>query len=485
MGRADSISFPHDEAGVVEVVRAIGAAGGAITTQGARTGIVGGAAPNGGHVLNLSRMKAIGNVLRDERTGEAYIIAQPGALLSEVREVVEKEGLIFPPDPTETTCSIGGMAACNASGAMSFFYGPTRNWVRALRVVLADGSVLSIRRGTNFAEGRSFRLVTEGGRVIEGALPSYSLPKVKSAAGYYAADNMDMIDLFIGMEGTLGIITEVELRLIPKPPAVAGLTIFPSDEESAIKMVRAVRGEAVDGLPSMTVKPVAIEFFNHDALDLLRRMKASNDAFAEIPSIGPHFHTAVYIEFHAESGEGIEEAMEPVMEAMVALDISDEDAWFADIERELAPIKAFRHAVPEAVNLLIDERRRSCPTLTKLSTDMSVTDSELESALRMYNEGLAESGLESVIFGHIGDNHVHVNILPNSIEDYEKGKALYLSWARRVVAMGGSISAEHGIGKIKAPMLELMYGEQGVSEMRSLKRLFDPEMMLNPGDLFG
>ncbi len=94
------------------------------------------------------------------------------------------------------------------------------------------------------------------------------------------------------------------------------------------------------------------------------------------------------------------------------------------------------------------------------------------------------AGLESVIFGHIANNHLHVNILPNSLEEYERGKALYLCWAEEIVARGGSISAEHGIGKLKVPFLQLMYGEQGVEQMRQLKGLFDPQLMLNPGNLF-
>ena len=140
--------------------------------------------------------------------------------------------------------------------------------------------------------------------------------------------------------------------------------------------------------------------------------------------------------------------------------------------------------MPEAVNLLIDERKRSNAELTKLGTDMSVPDEHLEAVIAMYNAGLRENGLESVIFGHIGNNHVHVNILPNSIEEYDRGKSLYLTWARQIVELGGSVSAEHGIGKIKVAFLKLMYGEEGIAQMRALKRLFDPEMALNVGNLF-
>ena len=467
-GTADSISFPSSEAEVIEIVKAVRAQGGTITVQGARTGIVAGAVPQGGHILNLSRMNRIGEV-----TGGS-ITVQPGAILDNIRESIECSGLFFPPDPTESTASIGGMVACNASGALTYHYGPTRNWVQAVRMVLSDGDVIALRKGQCMAQGRSFSLTTEGGRNISGDLPAYVLPNVKSAAGYYVADDMDMLDLLIGMEGTLGIITEIELKLIPKPGAINGLTVFLPDEQSALKLVRILREQ---------FSPVAIEFFNHDALDLLRRMKSESSAFEKIPAVKPEYHTAVYTEFHAASDEEIEDPIMMMMESIMELGGSDEDTWYATNDRELEPLKAFRHATPKAVNLLIDQRKRDCPDLTKLGTDMSVPDANLEDVIAMYDGDLTANDLESVMFGHIGNDHLHVNIVPRSLVEYDRGKELYLDWAKHIVGWGGSVSAEHGIGKIKVPFLRLMYGDAAVSEMRALRLLFDPEETLNPGVL--
>lgn len=478
IGTADVISFPTTEAEVVQIVKQARDRGLPITIQGARTGIVAGAVPEGGLILNLSRMNHIGEAT------ESRLIVQPGALLSEMREAIEPKGLLFPPDPTETSASIGGMAACNASGAVSFHYGPTRNWVDSIRVVLSDGDVLTIRRGEYTAQGRAFSLQSEGGRTIEGTLPGYVMPDVKSAAGYYAADDMDLIDLLIGSEGTLGIITEIALRLISRPAAIHGLTVFVPSEEALITLVRIARGESVEGFNSPSMRPAAMEFFNSDALDLLRKAKATNPAFESIPVLKENYHTALYLEYHADNGDEIEEAVMELMEAIIELGGSDDDTWFATTEREMEPIKAFRHATPEAVNLLIGERKRECPDLTKLGTDMSVPDSQLSAAMAMYNAGLSENGLQSVIFGHIGNNHVHVNILPHDMDEYAKGKELYMSWAQEIVKMGGSVSAEHGIGKLKVPFLRMMYDEKAIDEMRALKRLFDPDGALEPGVMF-
>ena len=457
-GRADGIVFAKSEADVQAALRVAAEKSWPITVQGARTGISAGAVPEGGLLLNLSRMKRVGEVA-DKR-----IIVQPGALLTEIQEAVKAQNLFFPPDPTETSASIGGMLACNASGAQSFHYGSTRNWVHALRVVLADGDVLHIKRGMK-ADGLSFKLRTESGREISGELPSLNMPNVKSAAGYFIQPDMDLVDLFIGMEGTLGIITEAELTLIEIPPVRQALCAFFPNEEAALQFVRFLREN---------LKPVAIEFFDHNALDLLR------NADMELPEIPEHLHTAIYFEFHHDADEDIMTAAEQMME----LGAGEDDCWIADTPREMDVHKTFRHATPEAVNLLIDQRKKEHPGLTKLGTDMSVPDDCLENVMQLYRADLAAAGLEHVIFGHIGNNHVHVNILPRDMDELAQGKALYLEWAEKVVAMGGSVSAEHGIGKLKVPMLGKMFGPDGIAAMREVKKIFDPEEHLNPGTLF-
>ena len=471
-GSAAAIDFAKSEADVRAALEAARQKGWPITLQGARTGITGGAVPEGGLILNLSRMKQIGRV-----TGNR-IIVQQGALLSEIQNTVEAHGFFFPPDPTETSASIGGMLACNASGAQSFHYGPTRNWIQALRIVLADGDTLRLERGTT-ARGLSFDLITESGRKISGKLPNLNLPTVKSAAGYFVQPDMDLVDLFIGMEGTLGIITEAQLQLRPIPPFRQALCTFLPDEKSALRFARFLRTQ--DALPS---PPVSIEFFDHRALDLLRRSKAENSAFADLPDLPKSFHTAIYFEFHSNCEEAIDSSVLAAAKQMTTLGANEDNCWFASTPREIKALKAFRHATPEAVNRTIDQRKKEHPGLTKLGTDMSVPDAALEKMMMRYQKDLTTTGLEYVIFGHIGNNHVHVNILPRNLKEYELGKALYSRWAEIVISLDGSVSAEHGIGKIKVPLLEKMYGADGIAALRDIKAHFDPEGILNPGNLF-
>ena len=478
-GRADSISFPRTEQEVCRHLELAAGRGMSVTVQGARTGIAAGGVPEGGHVISLVRMKDLGRVLTTAGGGGA-IVAGPGVLLSELRAYLaanaSESAAFFPPDPTEPSASIGGMTACNASGARSFAYGPTRRYVRRLRVVLADGDVLELRRGEQRARGRQFELQTAGGRRICGKLPSYVMPAVKNAAGYYAADDMDMLDLFVGSEGTLGIVTEVELSTLPAPGAEWGLMAFFKDCEGALGMVR--------DLKKCDRRPVAVEFFDKGALALLAGQKEINPAFSKLPSMPAARGAAVYLEAHGAEEADVEASVEAWAGIMERHGADPDDAWLATARQELERLKDFRHAVPEAVNLKIDERRRAEPGITKLGTDLSVPDAALDRMMALYRSSLEEEGLEYVIFGHIGNNHLHVNIIPASLREYEKGRQICMEWAREAVRLGGTVSAEHGIGKLKTHLLRLMYGDRGIEEMREVKRLFDPHFRLNPGVLF-
>ena len=453
-GWADYIAFPHSTQDVCEVLSLATENGWPVTMQGGRTGITGGCVPRGGLVMNLSRMNGIGEIDRTRLT------VQPGAALAEIRKSLDGSGYFFPSDLTETTATIGGMISNNASGARSFRYSSVRPWIYGLQVVLASGETVQLERGIHRADGLGFSLGS-----ISGTLPELNLPSnIKTAAGYYVRPNMDLVDLFIGAEGTLGVITEAVLQLLPRQAALCGLAAFFASEADALEFVVFLRDYT---------KPVSIEFFDNRALDLLRRMKREYPAFSELPDLPPGYHTALYFEFEGEIPYVVIEELEKAV-----------DCWIADHASDIDILKNFRHAVPESANMLIGERKRTVPDLTKLGTDMSVPDGQLDRLMRIYHEGLDQAGLEYVIFGHIGDNHLHVNILPRSMEEYERGRALYFSWAKEVVNMGGSVSAEHGIGKLKTDFLQLMFSADGLEKMQSVKRQLDPAGLLNPGNLF-
>lgn len=508
-GKADTISFPTTKEEIGRIIASMGEGKIPVTVQGARTGITAGACPDGGHILNLSRMDKMTGLRYDGRIDTFYLTVQPGVLLSKITESLSNPAfdtigwndeslaalellknhrpLFFSPDSTETSASVGGMTACNASGACSFYYGAMRRHINAIKAVLYDGSVVTVNRGEQRAEGRAFILTTDTGRVIKGTLPAYRMPDVKNASGYFAKDDMDLVDLFIGSEGTLGVVAEVELRLLPQPRYRYGLMAFLPSGEAAMEYVIKIRGTQRKLLPpeaDLPDKLAAIEFFDDKSLDLLRFMKKNNTAFAAIQEILPNHNSAVYLEYHGESEAALEEMVLQASELLAECGGDEEAAWIAMDGHSMEKLKFFRHALPEAVNLLIDSRRKSEPGISKLSTDMAVPDAYMKETVRMYKAGLEGKGLDWVMFGHIGNNHLHINILPRSEKEYELGRRMYLGWTGEVVKAGGTVSAEHGIGKLKKEMLLKMYGEAGVEQMRAIKQVFDPYGILNRGNLF-
>ena len=481
VGRADRLAFPRAEADVLAALAEARAARMPVTVQGARTGVAAGAVPEGGLVLNLAHMDKILSVANGEMR------VQPGATLAAIRAAVPP-GFFFAPDPTEPSASIGGMVSCNSSGALSFLHGPTRNHVLGLRVALPSGEVLDLRRGRDQAAGLRFVLGS-----LAGELPPLPRPAVKNAAGYFVDPGMDLVDLFIGAEGTLGVVVEATLRLLPAPGAVWGLMAFLPSTPAVVGFVNALR----DGQRSMAGTPpphphqpstapqlAALEYFDSRCLAFL------NEHADELASKGiavpalPDGSACVYAEWHAPGPDAAEAAVLAAAERLPGFGADPDSAVLADNPHDLEKLKLFRHSAPEMVNSAIDERRKIHPGLVKLGTDMSVPDSRLADVLALYEKDLAASGLEHLIFGHIGANHLHVNILPRHPADYDAGRALYSRWAAQVIAWGGSISAEHGIGKLKRDLFRQMAGDESIRKMRGLKRLFDPDSLLNPGTLF-
>ncbi|MCX6355357.1 MAG: FAD-binding oxidoreductase [Candidatus Aureabacteria bacterium] len=500
-GKIGFIAFPKSESDIAAFLKKMNERGIPITVSAGRTGIVGGAVPMKGALLSLEKMDRILGVRKGERAGEWFIRTQPGLLVKDLHKKVEKKDLksvisslaaaerkaveefmsekrhyFYPVDPTELSASIGGTLATNASGERSYHYGPTRNYVRGLSVVLANGDVLNIRRGEVIAsKERTFEIVLTDGSALTVPLPTYRMPEVKSAAGYYIRDGMDLIDLFIGAEGTLGVISEVEVAVLETPPHIMSLVAFFPSNEDAVSFFKNAR----EALPSALV----FEYFDSSALDILREKKAlARGAFA-IPALPKNAKAAIFLElvYTEEDMDGIYAAMDRVLAAHHS---STENTWSGTRVSEREKIRALRHAVPEAVNEIVARNKRAFPSVYKLGTDMAVPGEKFEEMLSFYKELLRDAKIQYAIFGHIGEHHLHVNILPRTEQEIERAKKIIREYAKKAVACGGTVSAEHGIGKIKHPYLEILYGKEGMRQMAAVKRILDPKGILSRGNIF-
>jgi D-lactate dehydrogenase (cytochrome) len=477
-GRVDRVVFPESLAEIAEILASASRERIPVTVSGAGTGTVGGRIPFGGTVLateSLNEIRSIGR--KDSRSGSAVALA--GVTLADFQKFVESQGLFYPPDPTERGCFLGGTVATNASGARTFKYGPTRKYVERLKIALANGEIIDLRRGELFSDqDNTIRIPLPSGGKIEARLPEYRMPHVrKNASGYYIAPKMDAIDLFIGSEGTLGVIVEIEAALVGKPENLLSGIVFFDSQENLLTFVSEARARSLASRRRMAnlvtdegedIDARALEYFDSESLGFLRQ---KYDVPAE--AVGAIFFEQ---ETKAESEDLLMSRWLNLLESHRAL---VDASWFAANEHDQEKLREFRHQLPVLMNEWFAKHRQR-----KVSTDIAVPDEKFPEMLRFYEQTLHGSDLRYTIFGHIGDNHVHVNILPRDDLEQTRARDIYMRFIRRAVELGGTVSAEHGIGKLKRDYLRELYGEKHVREMAALKRAFDPAGILGRGNIF-
>jgi D-lactate dehydrogenase (cytochrome) len=461
-GHAEKLFLPESAQEISEILKEANEKRIPVTVSGARTGTVAGAIPFGGFVVSLEKLNKIKEINETSATVES------GVLLTDLQKAVDAENLFYPPDPTEWSCQIGGTVATNASGARSFKYGATRKYVERLEIVLPTGEILNLKRGEVFNEGDFIEI---GG--ILAKLPTYRQPDVrKNTSGYFSGEKLDAIDLFIGSEGTLGIITEVELKLLPKPEGFLSGVVFFKNEKDLLNFVWEAREQSIQNSKfkiQNSIDASLIEYFDDKALSFIK------EKFPETPDA-----MAGAIFFEQETNVENEDELFGQWNALLERYNAEIDAsWFTTTEQDLIKMREFRHALPVSVNERIVRYKQR-----KVGTDMAVPDDKFASFLRFYKEKLDQSALDYVIFGHIGDNHLHANIIPKDAGEAQKAKHLYGRFIAQAIMLGGTISAEHGIGKLKSKYLYVMYGERFLNEMAELKRAFDPNGILGRGNMF-
>ena len=330
-----------------------------------------------------------------------------------------------------------------------------------------------MRRGENFAKDGFIELETASGRKIKTKVPTYDQPDTrKNTSGYFSAENLDAIDLFIGSEGTLGVITGIKLGLLPKPSgALSGIVFFNSEKDllDFVNEARNISFETRKTSAANSMDATVLEYFDENSLNFIR------GKFPETPE-----NMAGAIFFEQETTDETEDALfEQWNELLEKHNAELESSWFTVNAQDQAKMRDFRHALPVSVNEKVVRNRQR-----KIGTDMAVPDEKFASFLRFYKQKLNESGLDYVIFGHIGDNHLHANLLPKDAEEAARAKHLYGRFIAQAVMLGGTVSAEHGIGKLKTHYLDVMFGERYLNEMAEIKRAFDPNGILGRGNIF-
>lgn len=411
-----AVVFPESHEDVVKLVKVCYEEEIPIFPRGAGSGLTGGAIPTleKGVVVSFERMNKF-EVNVDNATAEV----QPGVITSQFQEYVEKLGLFYPPDPSSFKYStIGGNIGENAGGPRCLKYGVTREYVLGLRAVIKDGH--AIKTGN---------------------------PVIKDVAGY------DITKLFVGSEGTLGLITSATLKLIPKPKARAtALALFNRLEDV---------GKAVTKIFTSGIFPSALEFMDSDAIRAVEDYK---------PVGLPKVEALLLIEVDG-SPQSVLDDIRQIEELLKPMGV---EVRIAKSKEEEEKLWAARKSLGPALGNL---------KTGKINEDIVIPRIYLSQAIQEFRGVAKKYNLLMVIFGHIGDGNLHVNLLydKNNREEEERAERAVDDVFEIALKYSGSITGEHGVGLTKKKFLRSQFGEVGYELLKGIKRLFDPKNLFNPG----
>jgi D-lactate dehydrogenase (cytochrome) len=459
--------------------------------------LTGCATPFGGMVLSTDRLTAITIDGDRARVGA-------GVPLQLLQDDLAKIGRWFPPVPTYLGAFAGGAVATCAAGAATFKYGTVREWVEGLTIVLAGGDVLSLSRGECVAgDDGVFEIVTTSG-VRRIHIPDIRMPDVpKRSAGYFLAPGMDLVDLFIGSEGTLGVVVDATFRTAPLPGGICRAFVPVPSEGAAIALAGELRAAAQQTWRTRDphgIDLAAIEHIDARSIQVVRDDGIDRKLDIALPS-GAAVALLIDLELSAEatasdlwsqleSARDSSAADAPLVRFCRLLDAKGvlDDTEMA-LPRDRARAAAFaelREAVPAGVNRRVALAKQLDHAISKTAADMIVPFDRFGEMMRECRRLFAERDLDLAVWGHISDGNVHPNVIPRRAGDVEKGKEAILQLGTAVIAMGGCPLAEHGVGRnpIKRLLLRQLYGDAGIGAMRAIKLSLDPKSSLATGVIF-
>lgn len=424
--RPDVVVIPESTADVVAAMRVAATTGTPIVPRGAGTGQTGGAvAARGGIVLSFARMRKILEIDRPN----LQVVVEPGLVFADLQAALAGQGLFFPPDPgSGRACTIGGMVANNASGPHAVRWGTTSAYVLGAEIVLADGSV-----------------------IVTGGEKSKAL---KSSSG------IDLTKLFVGSEGTLGILTRLRLRVQPKPPARAVcLAAYASIDDTVLSL---------DDLFAAGILPSTAELLDRSAVEAIQRYR---------PDLGlPDGECLLLIEVEG-TPDHVASAVRYV-DGIVKRRAST--TRFAEAEAEIQQLWAARSGMAAAAALAHPSKHRIFA-----GEDLAVPLSEIPRTIRAAREIAAELRIAVIFYGHFGDGNVHSAILidPADADEVERADQLADRLHRLAVEVGGTVTGEHGTGAVRQQYMRLEHGA-ALDVMKRVKDTLDPQGILNPGKIY-
>jgi len=464
-GNASDLIIANTLEGIVNVVRNCNQNNIKLTISGGRTGLTGSAVSLQGTVLSMERFNSILEIDQQKQT----VRLQPFVRWIELEKALNKVGGFFPPNPTEINSTIGGNIATNASGARTFKYGPTSKYVKQLTLVLANGQIAEIHR-TGLTSKNEINFADINGNSYQFRLPQYTPPNIKNAVGFWNSSDLEAIDLFIGSEGLFGVITEIVLEYLKLPESTLGAVIFFENNSKMMEFVNFSRKISKNNFTNINsiISFRLIEYFDTNSLNLLRKSNQS------IP-INANYAIWIEQEYKAIDEEMMFEQLNSLIENFSDL---PQSSWIAITDNEKERLRNFRHSLP----LAIYEKFNKTSKL-KIGTDTAVPVKNFQEYYDFLYNCLEKSNIDFLVFGHIGDCHLHANFFPKNEEEYRLAKSIYQDLLAKAIEFGGTISAEHGVGKLKKEYFLKLYPKEYIDLIRQIKSSLDPLNILNSGNI--
>jgi D-lactate dehydrogenase (cytochrome) len=488
-GRAGYIAFPENTFEAADLIRQTANEGRALTIQGARTGISGGAAPDGGLVLSTEKMRSpLGCHIDNE--GRPILRVQAGINLADLRAFLDRGAAPadwpsesrtvfadlcsrgryrFSPNPTETSATLGGVFAVNARGPNSLRYGASAVHIAELVWITPRGEIWELERGRYTFDEQGCTLPDGSRLAVEGSIPRGAFSFLHPSKG------MDLIDFLAGSEGRAGMAAELTLAL-RRAPAVSWAVVFffrsplgALDFASALSRWRKnTAGELLS----------SAEYYDRASLEIVGKGAAYVTALRQLPVINPEFQSAIHVELEGDEPESLEAALAELLDLFTGCGGREDDTWAAVDSAEVEKYRLLRHGVPECINMEVDRIRQGLPGFCKAALDFQFSSERAAYWDSRYHNDLAEAGLRGFVFGHILEGRLHVNLLAEDAEEFRRCQRLVETWAASVLEEGGLLSAENGIGKIKVPLAHRFLSPRRLVQIQDILACLDPQGIL-------
>lgn len=455
-GFASGVLTPETGEEVVQCVRMALESGEKLTVRGGGTGLNGGCVPCGGLVLDLSRLTHMGEIEGNTLRVEA------GVTLETIAQKVAGDDLRFPPDPTEQSATVGGMFATGGAGPNALHFGPSSRYVSAVDWVTPGGVGWHIRRGEHqVANGK---LTLPDGRELDLTDLDRGLPLRGVHHG------MDLIDFLSGTEGRLGVVTSLELTLLPIPKDLWGVVFFFGDNAGAVRFGEELRGWDPDGEIHLT----AAEFYDSAALNLLEEHR-ENPLLTQLPPFPEGVSAALYVELEGADPDKSADALMDLLDLFDQCGGAEDHTWAENGPSAVKKFRDMRHAVPTILNEMVEIYAQDGP---RYEADFSGEPGRGGVSLALYQEMEEQFGVKGLIYGHLLENKLRLALMPRTQEEKEHCLQLMEALAERFSKEGGQLAAEYGVGRTKLELVRNFLPPKTAEAFRGLCRTLDPTGMM-------